>query len=70
MSVSITGLDGLCVRSGHKPVWLKDDGQTTGQCGRPVVMPDVQLLLLLVFCCLAGHWLPSLRHITNIWEKF
>ena len=23
-------------------------------------------LLLLVFCCLAGHWLPSLRHITNI----
>ena len=24
------------------------------------------LLLLLVFCCLAGHWLPSLQHITNI----
>ena len=23
-------------------------------------------ILLPVFCCLAGHWLPSLRHITNI----
>ena len=27
---------------------------------------QILLLLLLVFCCLAGHWLPSLRHITNI----
>ena len=25
---------------------------------------SLMVLLLLVFCCLAGHWLPSLRHIT------